>query len=126
MIVLRELNPAQRVLLRNVDRLVEQQRERGLRAFAVYLTDLPRRDIPLVQTFQYNGRIQMPVGISPAAIGTDQLGLEEEIPVSVILYHETTVWKRYDFDKNGPSHEEIRKLLASTHAMLDEQEPARK
>jgi len=126
MIVLRELNPAQRVLLRNVDRLVEQHRERGLRAFAVYLTDLPRRDIPLVQTFQYNGRIQMPVGISPGAIGTDQLGLEEEIPVSVILYHETTVWKRYDFDKNGPTHEEIRKLLSSTLAMLNEQEPARK
>ncbi|MBD3672448.1 MAG: hypothetical protein HUJ26_02880 [Planctomycetaceae bacterium] len=120
MIVLRELKPSQRVLLRNVDRLVEKHRERGLRAFAVYLTDLPRRDIPLVQTFQYNGRIEMPVGISPAAIGTDQLGVEETIPVSVILYHDTTVWKRYDFDVNGPSHQQIRDILANADSLLDQ------
>lgn len=122
MIVLRELNPAQRVLLRNVDRVVEKHRERGLRAFAVYLTDLPRRDIPLVQTFQYNGRIEMPVGITPAAVGTDQLGVEDTVPVSVILYHDTSVWKRYDFDKNGPTHEQIRKLLDDTDELLNESE----
>ncbi|MDG2389494.1 MAG: hypothetical protein P8M30_09285 [Planctomycetaceae bacterium] len=122
MVVLRELNPQQRVLLRNIDRVVEKYREQGLRAFAVYLSDVPRRDVPRVQTFQYNGRIVMPVGISLAVIGEDQLGVEESIPVSVILYDEQTVWKRFDFEKDGPSHEQIRKILDSADTMLAESE----
>jgi len=122
MIVLRSLNPEQRVLLRNIDRVVEKHRERGLRAFAVYLSDVPRRDIPRVQTFQYNGRIEMPVGLSPSAIGTDQLGVKKEVPVSVILYHEQTVWKRYDYEQDGPSHQQIRNLLDSTDRLLQHSE----
>jgi len=119
MVILRVLNPAQRVLLRNLDRSVEQYREEGLRSFAVYLSDVPRRDIQRVQTFQYNGRIDMPVGLSPSAIGEDQLGVDASIPVSVILYNEQTVWKRFDFDDDGPSHQEIREILSQVEGLVD-------
>lgn len=118
MVVLRELGPSQRVLLRNLDRVVEKERTRGLRSFAVYLSDLPRRDISLVQTFTFNGQVEMPVGLAPHAIGTDQLGVEEMDRVSVILYAEQTVFKRFDFDEHGPSHDEIREILSGTEELL--------
>lgn len=120
MVVLRELGPSQRVLLRNLDRCIEQNREQGLRSFAVYLSDVPRRDLQRVQTFQYNGRIDMPVGLSPSAIGEDQLGVDASIPVSVILYNEQTVWKRFDFDDDGPSHQEIREILSEVEGLVSE------
>jgi len=107
-------------LLRNLDRCIEQNREQGLRSFAVYLSDVPRRDLQRVQTFQYNGRIDMPVGLSPSAIGEDQLGVDASIPVSVILYNEQTVWKRFDFDDDGPSHQEIREILSEVEGLVSE------
>ena len=122
MVVLRELGPAQRVLLRNLDRVVEQERTRGLRSFAVYLSDLPRRDISSVQTFTFNGRIEMPVGLAPNAIGEDQLGVSDQNRVSVILYSELTVHKRFDFNADGPTHEEIREILTSAEELIADSE----
>lgn len=118
MVVLRDLGPAQRVLLRNLDRVVEKERTRGLRTFAVFLSNLPRRDISRVQTFTFNGRVDMPVGLAPNAIGEDQLGVTERNRVSVILYSEQTVFKRYDFDEQGPSHDEIREILVGAEELL--------
>jgi hypothetical protein len=122
MVVLRDLGPSQRVLLRNLDRIVEKERSRGLRSFAVFLSDLPRRDISRVQTFTFNGRVDMPVGLAPDAIGTDQLGVSDTNRVSVFLYSEQTVFKRYDFDEQGPSHDEIREILAGAEKLLADAE----
>jgi len=118
MVVLRDLGPSQRVLLRNIDRVVEKERTRGLRSFAVFLSDLPRRDISRVQTFTFNGRVGMPVGLAPDAIGTDQLGVTDQHRMSVILYSNQTVFKRYDFGEAGPTHDEIRQVLAGTEELL--------
>jgi hypothetical protein len=118
MVVLRDLRPSQRVLLRNLDRIVEKERTRGLRSFAVFLSELPPRDISRVQTFTFNGRVDMPVGLAPDAIGTDQLGVTDQNRVSVILYSNQTVFKRYDFGEEGPTHDEIREILAGTEELL--------
>ena len=112
MIVVREVGPKQRMLLRNLDRLVETRRAEGLRAFCVYLGDRPRVDFSHVRTFAFNGRIEMPVGLTSTSLADpSQLDIPFESETTVFLYENRRVQSRMDFPKDLPSHEQIRELL---------------
>ena len=64
----------------------------------------------------------MPVGLAPHAIGEDQLGVLDTNRVSVILYSEQKVVKRFDFDHEGPTHDEIREILGGAEKLLADSE----
>ncbi len=112
MVVLREVGPNQRILLRNLDRLLRRERETGLRGFCAVLSPDPFREISRVQTFAFNGRVEMPVGITPDALG-DRSGLDipRESATTVFLYNEMVIRRRFDFGSAGPTHDEIREVL---------------
>lgn len=112
MVVMREVGPKQRMLLRNLDRLVASHRAEGLRAFGVYLGDRPREDFSHVRTFAFNGRIEMPVGLTSTSLGDpSQLDIPADSETTVFLYENRRVQSRMDFKPGSPSHDEIRDLL---------------
>jgi hypothetical protein len=121
MVILREVGPDQRVLLRNIDRLIAAERDRGLRAFGAYLSPDPFRDISRVQTFVFNAQIAMPIGVTPDALsGGTILDIPDSSTAAVFLYSEKKVWRRFDFSGEHPTHDEVREILAAARKMLDE------
>lgn len=112
MVLLREAGPRQRMLLRNLDRVLEERRGDGLRGFCVYLSDQPRWDISRVQTFAFNGRIEMPIGVTPNELGAvGRMDVPAESTATVFFYSDRIVQHRMDFTGDGPTHDEIREIV---------------
>jgi hypothetical protein len=112
MVVMREVGPKQRMLLRNIDRSVTTRRGEGLRAFGVFLGDRPREDFDQIRTFAFNGRIEMPVGLSsPSLADQSLLDIPADAETTVFLYENRRVVSRTEFKPGAPNHEQLRDLL---------------
>ena len=120
MVVLRKPGTRQRMLLRNIDRLVQTRRSEGLRAFCVYLGDRPQHDVSLMQTFAHNGQIAMPVGVTSLAIGdAGMLSISAQADATVILYSDRTIRQRFEFSEEELSHDKIRSVLEAADRLVD-------
>lgn len=87
MVLLRDLNPETRRLVRNVDRIVDRHRGDGLRGFGVFLSDETRWAVSRVQTFAFEGRITTPLTVGGESVGYDDCqAVHDEAAVTVVLY----------------------------------------
>lgn len=108
MVVLYSTHPRLRMLLRNIDRVVDEHRADGLKSFGVYAPEHSERPISDIQTFAFNGRIQTPLSIASA--GTLPAILNppvEECVATVFLYERRQIRKRFDL---GGADLEIERL----------------
>jgi hypothetical protein len=126
MVVLRESGTRQRMLLRNLDRLLEKKRDSGLRGFCAVLSPEPFKEISRVQTFAFNGRIEMPVGVTPEALASESLlDIPADSAATVFLYDHQVVRRRFDFTDDEPTHAQIRAVLEAAAQLSDQaSEPA--
>lgn len=126
MVVLRETGPKLRVLLRNLDRLLDRHRGTGLRGFCAVLSPEPFKAISRVQTFAFNGRVEMPVGVTPDALaGESLLNIPDATNATVFLYEDQVIRRRFDFTNDEPTHEQIREVLHAAAELVDHpSEPA--
>lgn len=95
MVVLHRLHPRVGLLMRNVDRMADRHRESGVRSFGVWVTASNQRSVSDCQTFAFNERIQMPLGLvsrdAPPAVLQSS---EKEIVAEVVLYEGQQVLER--------------------------------
>lgn len=112
MVLLRKTGPQVERLLQNIDRLVDRYRGEGLRSFGVLLSDDPLDDAPAVQTFAFNGDIDLPLSVAGRAVGTAGCQrIHEEAAVTVVLYREQKVVANHAFRDGRLDVDAIRTVL---------------
>ncbi|MFN0199215.1 MAG: hypothetical protein ACKVT0_20895 [Planctomycetaceae bacterium] len=98
MVLMRKLNPSARDLLVEIDAIINQSRARGLRSFGVLISEEPMKDVSQVQTFAFDGKIEMPltVGAPMVAMPSCQ-NMHPDAEVTVVLYRDRKVVANYEF-----------------------------
>lgn len=96
LVVLRQIGPELRPLLKNIDRIVEAHRAKGLRSVGVYLADQSFPAISAVQTFGFNNRIAMPLTVGTEAVATETCqNIAPAAAVTVVLYDKRRVVRKF-------------------------------
>lgn len=96
MVALHRPHPRVGLLMRNIDRLTDQGRERGVRSFAVWISESNQRAVSNCQTFAFNERIRMPMGIIDREAQPELLATSPpDVVAEVVLYQERQVVGRY-------------------------------
>ncbi|MCA9114310.1 MAG: hypothetical protein KDA79_04440 [Planctomycetaceae bacterium] len=126
MVLVRQLEPGLKPLLRNIDRLVDRNRTTGLRSFGVHLSNDPFRSISQVQTFSFTNRIQMPLTVSTDAVASESCqNLHPEAAVTVVLYQRRRVIERFAFRENELTFDRVREVIQAVKQFAaDELQPA--
>lgn len=112
MVLLRKFDPRCRLLMKNIDRLVEQHRGSGLRSFGVMLSEDPFRSVSGVQTFSFNNRIVMPMTVAPDAVGASSCqNVHDDTAVTVVLYRRRRVEQRFAFREGEMGFDQVREVI---------------
>lgn len=114
MVLMQKLTPAARDLLVEIDGVVNVSRAQGLRCFGVFVSDEPMQAVSNVQTFAFDGKIEMPltVGAPMVALPTCQ-NLNPEADVTVVLYRRRKVVASYAFRDETLDRESVEQLATT-------------
>lgn len=113
MIFVREMTPEVQRLMRNVDRIVDRFRGDGLRSFGVWLSEHPsQRDVSRVQTFAFDGRVDLPMMIAPEDVASSvQQNVHADAAVTIVCYHNRRAVTRMALRADELDVEHLRSAL---------------
>ncbi len=123
LLAVRKLDPRVVALLRRFDQLAEGHRATGLRAFAVFLGGELKHWQPRLYTLHRRHRLRLPLVLPVQRGGPDQLAFSARVPVTVLLYRNRRIVKRYELQLHQLTPERIRELEQAARAMLHPGEP---
>lgn len=120
MVLLQKSDPQIALLLKEIDRIVDENRVSGLRSFGVLVTDESARAVPILQTMAFDEKISMPLTAATTAIaGTSCHNLHEDAATTVILYREQQTVKNFAFTQGEISERSIQPLLESIEVLIE-------
>lgn len=124
MLLLREVNPKIRPLLRNIDRICERRRAAGVRSFGVLLSDDPFRSISAVQTFAFNARVEMPLTVATDAIAIPSCqNVHSDAAVTIVMYQKREVVSRIAFRDDELTMDNFRDVVRQVQEFAGDHEP---
>lgn len=124
MVLLREVNPKIRPLLRNIDRIIERRRGAGVRSFGVLLSDDPFRSISTVQTFAFNARVEMPLTVATDAVAIPSCqNVHSDAAVTIVMYQKREVVSRIAFRDDELTMENFRDVVRQVQEFAGDHEP---
>ena len=95
MVVIHRLHSRIGLLMRNVDRMADRHRDSGVRSFGVWVTVSNQRSVSECQTFAFNERIQMPLGLVSSDAPPPVLrSTHTDLVAEVVLYEDSAVVER--------------------------------
>lgn len=111
MVFVRSTGPEVQRLLRNVDRIVDRHRGDGVRSFGVWPSEDPNQsDVSRVQTFGFEGRIRMPLVVTPEEVAARQ-NVHEDAAVTVVCYRERRSVERMALRESELDVDHLRDVL---------------
>ncbi|MEX1230878.1 MAG: hypothetical protein WEB58_11610 [Planctomycetaceae bacterium] len=111
MVLMRKLSPSARDLLVEIDRVVNKSRAHGLRCFGVLVSEEPMHDVSRVQTFAFDGKIEMPLTIGAPMVALPSCqNLNPDADVTVVLYRQRRVVATYAFRGDSLDQASIERL----------------
>lgn len=117
MVLLYSTHPRLRMLMRNIDRVVDDHRADGLKSFGVYSPARSERPISDIQTFAFNGRIQTPLAIASAGTLPGLLHPPiEDCVATVVLYEGRRIRERFDLGKQDLAIGNLERVVAKIQA----------
>ncbi len=119
MVLLQKLGPDVKPLLKQMDTLVDDHRAQGLRSFGVYVSNDPTKAISAVQTFSFDHKISIPLTVaSPAVAEPSCQNLDPEADVTLVLYQNRRVVKRFAFRQEDIKTSQLQSVKKSVHQLL--------
>jgi len=119
MVILRKLDPGYKEILSEIDSVVDKNRAVGLRSFGIYLSPEPTKDISHVQTFSFEGMIQMPLTIgADFSPGQSKHSIHPDAGMTIVLYRNRKVVENYSFAPGKPSRQQAEALRKGIDRLL--------
>lgn len=87
MVLIQKVDPKIGDLLTSIDKVIDENRVRGLRGFGVLVTDESSRAVPILQTIAFDEKVHMPLTAATTAIaGASSHNLHRDAATTIILY----------------------------------------
>jgi len=112
-VFVRSMEPKKlKLLLRNIDRVVDRNRDVGLRSFGVLLCDNPFRNVSTVQTFSFNNKIAMPITVATNSVAAPSCqNIHSAAAVTVVLYRRRRVETTFAFRDGEMTTDKVRTII---------------
>jgi hypothetical protein len=121
MVILRRLDPETTKLLKALDKLIDKNRAMGLRGFAVWMHDDPKKVSPKLQTLSFNEKLALPLTVCTTVIaGASSQSVHRDAAVTVVLYRKQHVVARLAFRRGEVTKDAVSRVLKQTKKLLDE------
>lgn len=118
-IFVREITDDVARLVKQVDEVVERNRDQKLAAFLVVLTEDADRVAPQLQKLaKEHGIKNTPLTIFDGAAGPDRYKIAKEADLTVLMWHEHDVKVNFALKKGKLDGETRRKIVADTRKIL--------
>lgn len=123
MVLVREVSPELKTLLKGIDRLVDAHRAEGLRSFGVFVARDSKALLPAVQTLAFEEKLNLPLTISAASVeGADGQSLHPDAALTVVLYRDQRVAANFAYRAGELTSDEIARVLASLRGLAEGKE----
>ncbi|MSR56395.1 MAG: hypothetical protein EXS05_01820 [Planctomycetaceae bacterium] len=120
MVLVREVTPELKSLLKGIDELIDGHRAEGLRGFGVFLSGEGKELLPVVQTLGFDEKLNLPLTISAApADGPAGQNVHPDAAVTVILYRDLKVTANFAYRAGELTAEEIKRVLAAVQTLAE-------
>lgn len=124
MVLVRDLKPEHRSLMRNLDRLTDIHRADGFRGFGVMISDNPFGSISKVQTFAFNHKVSLPLTVAPLSVGSrSNQNIHPDAEVTVVLYRNRAVVEKYAFRAGELTYDRSREVIRAVRKFIVENTP---
>ncbi len=118
LICVRDMDEQVERLIEKVDRTVDSNRGVGLRGFGVYVgSDIPNAQ-PNFAVLARKRKIDMPLALPVEAGGPRSLDLSKEDRVTVLIYQEKKVVRRFAFARGKLTDKRIAEVAAAAEALV--------
>lgn len=98
MVLIQKVDPEIATLLKAIDKVVDENRVKGLRSFGVLVTDESSKAVPILQTMAFDEQIRMPLTSATTAVaGASCHNLHKEAATTVVLYRNQQAEKNVVF-----------------------------
>jgi hypothetical protein len=126
MVLVQEVTPELRKLLKGIDELVDTHRADGLRSFGVFVARDSKTLLPAVQTLAFEEKLNLPLTVSAASVdGAAGQNLSPEAAVTVILYREQKVTANFAYRTGELTAAEITRVLTEVRRLAERREDRR-
>jgi hypothetical protein len=124
MVLVRDVTPELKALLKGIDELVDAHRAEGLRSFGVFIARDSKALLPAVQTLAFEEKLNLPLTISAASVeGATGQNLHPDAVVTVVLYRDQKVTANFTFSAGKLTGEEIARVLDAVRRLAEGKEP---
>jgi hypothetical protein len=123
MVLVREVTPELKKLLKGIDELVDAHRAEGLRSFGVFVARDSKALLPAVQTLAFEEKLHLPLTISAASIeGAAGQNLHPDAELTVILYRDQKVTANFAYRAGELTADEIARVLTAVGRLAEGRE----
>ncbi len=120
MVLFRNTPPTLGQLLKAIDKVVDQNRARGLKSFGVLISADPGQAISRLQTLAFDQKIHLPLSVATDVVGLPSCqNVHRQAEVTVVLYRRQKVVARYGFRAGKLDPAATRRILAGIKLLLD-------
>ena len=120
MVLFRETSPLLGTLLKEIDKVVDRNRAKGLRSFGVLISPEPGRAISRLQTMAFNQKITLPLSVATDVVGSPSCqNIHKQAEVTVVLYRRQKVVDRFGFRSKELTTAGTTQVLARIKRLLD-------
>lgn len=118
MVLIRDVTPELRKLLKEIDGILDAHRAEGLRGFGVFTGRDGKELLPAIQTLGFEEKLNLPLTISAASgDGAAAHALHPEAVVTVILYREQKVTANFAWRAGELTEGEIDRVRTALRAL---------
>jgi hypothetical protein len=119
MMCVRQLDPQVERVLTAVDRAVDGARGRGLRGFAVFLTDDPAAAQPQMMRLARQGKFSVPLTLPVENGGPRSLAVPDDARLTVLCYSDKKIVARHVFGADDIGETQIVQVLADLKRLAE-------
>ena len=120
MVVMRRTDADLGLLLRNIERIVDRRRARGVRCVGVLISKEPFKSVSQVQTFAFDAKLKMPLTVATDAVALpDCLNIPDTAVATVLMYKDRTVMESKTLTASELNKPTFKRLLQRIQAFAD-------
>ncbi|MBX3451085.1 MAG: hypothetical protein KF777_16085 [Planctomycetaceae bacterium] len=123
-VLMREITPGSRALLKELNQLVDENRAEGLKAFAVLVSANSVQAAADLQTVGFVDRLELPLTTAGEAItSAEALDFPASERVGVILYRDQAILGRHEFGTSDCGPADRAAVIADVRSMIGGEKP---
>ncbi len=114
MVLIQELDPELKPLLKEIDTVVDKNRATGLRSFGVFIAEEPSKAAPKLQTLAFDQKLRLPLTVATGVVAAPACqNVHSDAAVTVVLYKNQRVVQKFAYRTGELNSSQVSNIIAS-------------